>query len=183
MVVFLGAVDVFDVDSLLNADGVLVRGADARRLDSGFVDVDGFLEHGGAAVVVVAVNNSLVYADGLFEGGGGSAVGSVDGGLVYADALFDRGLGFAVRGVDSAFVDTDGLLEGGPVVMVVVAAVNNSFGCVNVLTVSWLVASTVFTLDLVDGAEVLVVLVVVRVMRVMVVGPVSVDFNPRANVG
>lgn len=177
----------FGADGFLYKNGVLARRADARRLNGGFVDVDGFLEHCGSAVVV-AVDNGLVYADGFFERRRGwSPVGSVDGALVYADGFLDGWGGAAGGGVNGGLFYTDGLLEGRTVVVVVMgggmAAVYNGLGDVHVLAVAWLVASTVFTLDLVDGAEVLVVLVVVPVVRrVVVVVSVSVDFNVRINV-
>lgn len=153
-------------NSLLDKNGVLVAGANARRLDGRFVDVHGFLEDRGlAVVVVVAVDGEFVYADSFLEGRwGGAAGGCVDGG----------------------FFDADGLLEGSRAVMVVrvvgVAAVYNGLGDVHVLAVAGLVAGAVFTLDLVDRAEVLVVLVVPVVRRVVVVVPVRVDFNVRVHV-
>lgn len=154
-------------NSLLDKNGVLVAGANARRLDGRFVDVHGFLEDRGlAVVVVVAVDGEFVYADSFLEGRrGGAAGGCVDGG----------------------FFDADGLLEGSRAVMVVgvvgVAAVYNGLGDVHVLAVAGLVAGAVFTLDLVDRAEVLVVLVVMPVVRrVVVVVPVCVDFNVRVHV-
>lgn len=182
-VVLLAVLGRGGLDSLLDADGVLVmRGADARGFDS-LVDADGFLDNGGSAVVVaVAVDNCLVYTDGLFEGGGGPAVAvAVNNCLVYTNSFCNRRGGPAVAvSVNNSLFYTGGLLEGGTaLVLMVVAAVNNAFGYADVLTVAWLVASTVFTLDLVDGAEVLVVLVV----RVMVVVAVSVDLNARINVG
>lgn len=63
-------------------------------------------------------------------------------------------------------------------------AVNDSLGHADVLTVAWLVSSTVFTLDLVNGAEILFrkrLVVVMRLVTVMV--PVGVDFNMSVRVG
>lgn len=153
--VLLGA--LFGVDSLLYKNGVLERRANARGLDDGFVDSDGFFNDCGSAVAL-AVDNGLVYANAFLERRGNWSAGScVNGGLFH----------------------TDGFLEGRATVMVRVAAVYNGLGDLDVLAVAWLITSTVFTLDLVDGAEVLVVLVV---RRVVVVVPVCVDFNVRINV-
>lgn len=170
----LGAVGTIDLNGLLNTDSILVRGADTRRLDGSLVDADGLLE-GRSGPAVVSVDSGFVYADSLLVGGR-SAVGSVDSGLVYANSLFKRTRA-AVCSVNSGFVYTNSLLDNGRSAVV---AVDNGLGEVNVLAVAWLVSSTVLTLDLVNGAEVLVVHVVV--VRVMVVVPMSVNLKPSIRV-
>lgn len=157
-VVFGAAVDF---DGFLNTDGLLGGGVDARRFDGGLVDANGLLDEVRSVVVVVtmAVDNSLVDTDSLLQ---------------------DRALVVMMVAVDNSLVDADSLLEDRALVVMVVA-VDNSLGHTNVFTVAWLVSSTIFTLDLVDGAVVLLRQRLV-VAVVMVVIPVKVEFNVRIGV-
>lgn len=145
--------------SLVYVNGLLADRTVSRTVDGGFVDVNGLLKDRTAGR-------------------------SIDGSLVYVDGLFvDRAAG---RGINDGFVNVNGLLvRGRPVVVVmtvVVTILNDSFGHTNVLAVTRLIASTVFTLDLVNGAVVLfgdhrlgtVVVVVVSV---------GVDFNTSVRIG
>lgn len=180
VVVVPGAFGAVDLNGLLNTNSVLVRGADARSFDGGLVDVDGLLDNSGpTVVVVVAVDGGLVYADGLLVGSR-SAVGSVDSGLVYTNSLLERRSGTAVCSVDSGFVYTNSLLDNGGSAALVV--VDNGLGNANVLAVAWLVSSTVLTLDLVNGAELLVV-DVMPVVRVAIVVAVNVKLDMSVRLG
>lgn len=128
-------------------------------------------------------DGSLVYVNGLLEDR--TADRTVDGSFVYVDGLLeDRA---ADRGVNDGLVDVNGLLvRGRPVVVVMVVVLvkvtvvmtilNDSFGHTNVLAVTGLIASTVFTLDLVNGTVVLFGDYRLGA-AVVVVMSVRVDFN------
>lgn len=92
-----------------------------------------------------------------------------------------------VRANDS-LVDADGLVDDRALVVVMVVrvmrrAVNDSLGHADVLTVAWLVSSTVFTLDLVNGAEIFFRKRLVVVVRLVTVVTVGVDLNMSVRVG
>lgn len=162
----------FDINRLLDTNGFLGRRIHVRGLDGGFVDADGLLDDLRVVVmVVVAVDSSLGHANVLSNGSRTVVAMRINGGLVDADSLLDY-----LRAVVVVRVVR---VAGG-----VLRAVDNRLGHTNFLTVAGLVSSTIFTLDLVNGAVVLLrerLVVVVRL--VMVVVPVRVDFNKGVRVG
>lgn len=154
------------------------------RMD-GSVNLDGLVDTDSVPVGRSHTRNldgSLVYLDGLLEDR--TADRTVDGSLVNVNGLLeDRA---ANRGVNDGFVDMDGLLVGrrpGVVVVTVVVVIvavtilDNGFGQANVFAVTGLIASTVFTLDLVNGSVVLFRDHRLRTVVMVMVMSVGVDFN------
>lgn len=165
----------FDINRLLDTGGFLGRRIHAGGLDGGFVDADGLLDDLRVVVmVVVAVDSSLGHANVLSNGSRTVVAMRTNGGLVDADSLLDY-----LRAVVVVRVVRVMRVAGG-----VLRAVDNRLGHTNFLTVAGLVSSTIFTLDLVNGAVVLLrERLVVVVGLVMVVVPVRVDFNKGVRVG
>lgn len=184
-VVVLGALDL---DGLLDTDGVLGKRTEVRGLDDGLVDTNSLLEGRADAR---GLDSCLVDTDGLLDHLRPVVVVvmmvAVDDSLSHTNVLPNRSrtVGAVVRAND-CLVDADSLLNDGALVVVVmvVRAVNNSLGHTDVLTVAWLVSSTVFTLDLINWAQVLLrKRLVVVVWLVTVVVPVGVNFNMSVRVG
>lgn len=173
-----GVAFTVDLDSLLDTDGVLVSRTYARKLDSSFVYVNGLFVDRTAGGM--SVDGSLVYVNGLFIDRTADG-GSFSGSSVYVNSLLEDWT--ADGSINDGFVDVNGLLIGRrPVVVVMmtvgVAILNNRFGHTNVLAVTGLIASAVFTLDLVNGSKVpLADHRLGTVIVVMVVVSVGVDFN------
>lgn len=150
VVMVLGAVGAVEFDSLFNADSVLDGRADARGLDGGLGHTNVLPERRRADA------------------------GSFDGSFGHTDVLLYRRAD--AGSVDGGLVDTYGLGEN---LRSAVGAVDSGLSYADVLTIAGLVSSTVFTLDLVDGAVVLLRqrLVVAVVVVVVVTVPVGVNFN------
>lgn len=134
------------------------------------------------------LDGSLVYVNGLLEDRTADGM-TVDGGFVYVNSLLEDRT--ADRwGLNECFVDTNGLLvRRRPMVVgvvnvtvvmaiVVLTILNDSLGHTNVLAVTRLITSTVFTLDFINGSVVVLLgdygLGTVLVMMVVSVG---VNFN------
>lgn len=184
VVVVLGALDL---DSLLDVDGVLGKRTEAKGLDGGLVDTDGLLDRRTDAG---RLDKGLVDADGLLDHLRTVVVVvmvAVDNSLGHADVFLDRsGTVATVVRANDGLVDTNGLLDrSGTLVMVVVVmvrAVDDSLSYVDLLAVAWLVTSTIFTLDLVDGAQVLLrkrLVVVVGMVTVVVTVDVELNMSVR----
>lgn len=145
----LGAAGAVELNGLLDTDGVLGGRADARGFDGGLGHTNVFPERGRAETR------------------------SFDGSLGHTDVLPYRRAN--VGSVDGGFVNTNGLLDN---LRSAVGSVDSGLSYADVLTVARLVSSTIFTLDLVDGAVVLLRQRLVVAMVVMVVTvPVGVDLN------